>query len=1468
MLMKQIIYIILFLLSFSLSIQAGESTLSIEEANKVYSTIEESGLYASDATQSRNLPLGIKKTMGNIPFTIALCNATFHQEYSEVNIYVKIEVPQSSRSLLLGAENIKLSSDNGLIGDVHLLLLQEVPIPMGNAGKIVFGGGFDKEKGITGSLSYVVLDCNFQLKEVHINGEVILNDQVVVPADKKSKNTQVKAPFGVHVSDFNDLLFSVSFPPMELVALPGMVIEMQGATLDMSDTRNPERLSAPGNYFKEYVLLPDINTWRGLYVEKFKLSLPEEFRRRGSEQAISIEANSLILDENGLTTQIATTGLLSIDEGDAGGWPFSVEKFYLSFLANNLTGLGFEGNLQLPVSPETCRYKAIANLGGDYLIEASLPERLNTDIFGDGIEMFLEKTSFVRLEKKGSSFIPALVLDGEMAFKNKALLKMDKFIFRRLSFSASAPYLSVERFDYDGEVSFNGIPATIDQIGLSCSDSLAAIHLRMKLNLMEGKIAAGTSAEIIAAHRGGKWKYKQLKVNEINLDNVCLPGFTLSGQLEIREDDPNYGNYFGGNISATFSALHEGLSIRSEAKFGRKDDFRYWYLEGSAQFPGGIPVAPPAVLINGFHGGAYYRMKAKGEEGNVYYPDKSSGLGVRAGVSFMIGNEKAVNGDAILEMAFLSSGGLGKISFYGRAAFLSGGIVSGNKLAGLYRESVSQAKEMGKSLAENLPKNINDSKLAQLVYPRKSASEKAGKDALSAFMTMDYDFVTKTFDANFEVSIYIAGGLIKGINADHVAGWARIYASPQEWYTHIGTPERPVGIHFGFGPFSLKTKSYFMVGTHIPPAPAPPRQVAEALKISSEDADYMKLLNVIGDGRGFAFGSNVAFDTGNLSFLILYARFQAEMGFDVMLKDYTGYICKETGSVPGINGWYANGQAYTFLQGELGVRIRLMFLKLKIPIIKGTAAVLLQTRLPSPSWFGGYMGLDLNVLGGLISGNMRMKFSFGDDCELVRADGEYSPVDMPMIADLSPTNDSKEVDVFTSPQATFTMGIGKAFTIEDEEGSKTFRIRLKDFYVQYADGKKIDGRLEWNEEKDRATFFSKEILPPNSRIRASVSVNFEQAHEGAWQVVSQDGREASETKTVLFQTGEAPDHIPFSNIAYAYPVIHQKNFFPGEGDEGYVQLNTGQVYLFPNTFEYVAHFVSSDGTEAEAVFTYDPVSSRLYYRLPSLRNKEAYQLELSARPARDSGSEQLPESAFTSLYEEDEYVAGYARKMAQKMVNTNRLSILEYTFSSSRFNTFAEKIASMRLSGKHQYVSIEIRSLFLETDDVYETFDLPELSGTVYTGGKPLVQAQAILSDAYYREDIAPLLYNWYPDSGLRLSKREEAVYGVPPVRAFTFYDGYLHMVSSETPNLSLRTKLPFVYQLPAIYTVDYYDLRDQVANKYVGSGQLKDWAFLINSQLKFIRQGKYRASYQYIMPGNKKGTKTEVEYENNIDWR
>ena len=193
-----------------------------------------------------------------------------------------------------------------------------------------------------------------------------------------------------------------------------------------------------------------------------------------------------------------------------------------------------------------------------------------------------------------------------------------------------------------------------------------------------------------------------------------------------------------------------------------------------------------------------------------------------------------------------------------------------------------------------------------------------------------------------------------------------------------------------------------------------------------------------------------------------------------MLKQYKDAHCEGSSEPIGINGWYGNAQAYVFLQGELGVKVNLKFLKFRFPIIQGAAATLLQAKLPNPAWFAGYLGVKFNILGGMMKGNMRFKLEIGNECKIVSGNGKEAVVGMAVISDVTP-KDTANADVFTAPQVAFNFAMDKDIPIQDAEGDKTFRVQLDQFDL-VSNGKTIPGSIKWNANKDVATFYSTEIL--------------------------------------------------------------------------------------------------------------------------------------------------------------------------------------------------------------------------------------------------------------------------------------------------------------------------------------------------------------------------------------------------------
>jgi hypothetical protein len=213
-----------------------------------------------------------------------------------------------------------------------------------------------------------------------------------------------------------------------------------------------------------------------------------------------------------------------------------------------------------------------------------------------------------------------------------------------------------------------------------------------------------------------------------------------------------------------------------------KVGYRYFYADAYVPFN----LTMGAINITRLIGGLYYHMRpvntipsqfysninstsSSHDPRTKYIPDNSISIGFKAGVSYQSArSEKALNGDAMLEMAFSSAGGLDFIRLDGKAFML----------ATIQERNTRPAPAYGSVL-------------------------------------IHYDNINKIFDAT--LSFYV--------NANGISGQAisKIHIEPEIWFVCLGRPTLPASLSLeGFG----NASTYIMVGNQLEPMAPPPYQVA------------------------------------------------------------------------------------------------------------------------------------------------------------------------------------------------------------------------------------------------------------------------------------------------------------------------------------------------------------------------------------------------------------------------------------------------------------------------------------------------------------------------------------------------------------------------------------------------------------------------------------------------------------------
>jgi hypothetical protein len=1478
------------------------------------------------------LPIGLKKDISNTKYSIGITKATFTPQYTVLQVFCRIEIPQTTpdgkpMQLFFGSDNIKLSHDGGIVGDAKLVLLGDVDIPFNNKWQLSLYGGFDMATGALSDLTYVTINCD-GFKELKISGAVEFSRDMIIPIEadgtvNEGKTTvpktyyngqtkqvpnRVKGEFSFVASNWNDILVNVSLQPFVLKDKRNNTnydgnfqFLVNNAVLDLSDLKNHPTVSFPDYYQEQALLLPNENAWRGVYVETFDIGLPKEFKTNetsSQNQRVHIGASKLIIDKYGVSGTFYADNVFPLNKGitsSQNSWAYSLDHIDITIAANTFVKANLKGEILLPVSKNKTPATGTTpkKLGLEYNGFISMQEQQLTVITKDSIRFDLWKAkalllpnSSVQLKLVNGVFLPKANLHGTLTIasnksanenndvEGKKTVDFKGIAFENLQLQTVSPAISVGSMKCLGQVSFGNFPVSIANIGISIQDRTARIDFDLGINLMES-IGAGATARIgikgklVEEDFKQRWKYDGLDLSAIAI-KCEFSGLKINGSLILMENDPVYGNGFNADLDVDVVGV---VTVHSKAIFGRTT-FRYWYFDASVKWPS----VPSPFMINGFGGGAYYKMKrnpnlAIGEfspSGLSYAPDETRGLGVKALIYFHIGKEEICDGEAGFEVAFNSNGGINTLAIFGKAGIMAK-IPGLKSVGGLMNKVVSNVN--GATSFMGVSSNSLSGSFASRFLPKAKAmipGDLSAAVGIKVANAIEFDFQNNSLHGTMNVFINTPGNFLSGTGPGGEAVDAVFHKDPNDWYLYIGTPEKRCGIRIGVGSIALTTTSYFMAGTQLPGSPPPPAIVAELLGVDASELNYMRDENSLANGGGFAFGASLDFDTGDLSFLIFYANFKAGIGFDIMLKDYQEARCKNTGDRVGLNGWYANGQSYAYLRGELGVRVKLLFVNLTIPIITAGAAVLLQAKLPNPFWMQGYVGGSMNILGGLIKGKFRFKMTIGEQCVFENG----SPLGgIKLITDVTPKKEATDIDVFAVPQATFAMKVNETIVIPEDNGDQTYKIILEKFKV-FDGTKEIPGTITWSSMKDRADFISTDILPPHKPLKAVVEVSFQKMNNGVFQPLVVDGKKAVEIEERNFTTGGAPNHIPLSNIEYSYPVVEQKYFLEEEYNKGYIQLKRGQDYLFDDPiWETKVKIVEAGQSNSlGATFAYSTSSNEVSYDLPNINQSKNYTFAIISKNTQ-SNITASPTTTTTSVSNNGNQGTDIkvTQNNADSVSKDGEIERLSYSFATSKYKNFTAKMGAINNQNYNYWPLYPDVVVLSNTISSQEAFDISDLKGSMYSANLPLITAQSSLHDTYFTSDINPHLYFAYPTTGkYQIKLRDITELGSPPAKALPLNTHYLTSITNDVEQSWTKENFPFSYNLPLIYKQDWIDIRNQVVNdRNNGTMSTSDAAYtIINHEYSFMRFGFYDIVVKYNLPGNKKTTDFTYQFKNTNNFR
>ncbi len=1411
-----------------------------------------------DASTVIDLPIGIVKSGGALDYSIIVDRVTFSSKGAELTTFLSLTIPQTGDRIAFGGK-IPLSKDGGIVGTARIYLLGDHLIKLNERSMLTLKGNLNAN-------TFVEIDCN-GFKAMSLEAEVEFSKDFVVPEDVNGnviKDARLKFNFQTYLQDWNELLVKVSVPPFQVTGLDGVGFAIQDAYLDWSDLTNPTGLAFPQGYQSSYTTSGLSNMWRGLFIKKAELRLPSKFQEKQSSARTMVGVENLILDDTGFSGSVFAENI--IKQGDmSGGWNYTVDQLRIGLVANQLQKFELTGRITVPALEKEGKaaemtYKATRGADGNYLFAVTLRDKTRLPLWAADVTLY--NGSSIIVKEKENKFYPTATLNGILSIRtlsNGPKAELAGVRFEQLVISSEAPYFRPGVFGFgDGDTGAkaSGFPLVIRNIGIKSSqtDNKVGLSLDVTINIggdpskegfsgtagliVWGKInATQTNTEKNTNDDKGNWVFDKVELTEVGLSIRKPNVYDLSGAIKFFDSDPVYGSGFKGELTGKL----QKVGVKAIALFGKTDAYRYWFADALVQLKNGVQLAPGLAAYD-FGGGFFSRMKqstAKAQgigqtlSGISYLPDENS-VGLKAYLGFGgYPTKQSFNGEATLEVAMNQSGGINSVGLTGNAYFLTNDVEGGEALI---KESAARA-------AANSTHPLAITTVRSQVYGN---------------VSLLFDQVNDLFHGDVEVFANVAGGIVKGTGTNNKAGWAVLHFANDEWYVWIGTPDQPIGLEVAR---LFKSKSYFMMGKNLPGSPPPPLKVSEIL--GGVKLDYMRDPNALQSGQGFAFGMSFGVDTGDLRFLMFYGRFDAGTGFDIMMKNYgETYQCEGSNVPVGVNGWYANGQAYAFVQGKIGIRVNLKFYKGDYDIINVGAAAIMQAKGPNPFWMKGTVGGQYRILGGLIKGQCRFEVTVGKDCKPV---GESNPLqDVNMIAEVSPAKGSKDVNVFNVPQAAFNIPVGEVFEITNSEGqTRYFKARLTEFSIK--DGSsEIGGEIKWNATHDVAVLDSRDVLPSMKELKVLVKVVFEERIGVNWQSVVFDGRPVEEIAETNFTAGVAPDFISPSNVEISYPIAGQSNFYPREYNQGFIKLIKGQAYLFESKSDWIQKGRMTETQSKqykEFDFGYNQDTKTITFVIPdALSNNKIYLTEILNIPKQNALLDANVVKVSQELIADDKGAAELTTKQVQGSLNLLEIkSLYSSLLRTSKFNSFIEKAKSISLSPSFRVgIDENVFQLYayMKGD---ELFDNLEIDGSNVLS--PLIQCEAILDkNDWYQNFVYPMVYEGYPLLDvIRIKSRDANMLGLPPTKSITINElGYSAVISDQ--NTEVTSPSPYSnirYELMSPMYSDYLDIQYQLANYVVDKPGAITQRFtkILTNRFPIYRYGSYRVRLNYRIPGNSKVT-------------
>ncbi len=900
-----------------------------------------------------------------------------------------------------------------------------------------------------------------------------------------------------------------------------------------------------------------------------------------------------------------------------------------------------------------------------------------------------------------------------------------------------------------------------------------------------------------------EWKIQRLDLNSIQIDAEFGGGNKIKGSVAfyrpnngLGSANPAYGSGFRGTLTTEFKGLP--CNIDALAQFGTvgegEDKYKYFMIDALVTLTNGIPVFA-GIELKGFGGGIYRNMTrppghtafAQLEAGDteafgaalsgiVYTPTSTPTLGFHATV--VIATPTApTGGTAASKTAFNAS-----LTFY--MQFANTDNSDGWSVQKLGFQGVG-------------------SFMAPISFG-------ASPDTTSIASFNAAVKATVLFELDLTAN-YFLGMLSVDVEAKLLTGriWAEIFidspddaATPEEaqagtlWHLFIGTQTDPNFLALNLAFIKAKLTCYFMIGNEgIPSTLPPPFNESNGNSVNVDGYNTNR-----GDTGALASGSGVAFGASfvigvDVNFLFLYANLEGGMGFDISLTRLLAECY--TDAEVGVDGWYARGQAWAYIQAEIGARIKLGPFKKNIKAFSGRASALLQAELPNPFYARGELAASLNLLG-LISFDAKFEATFGEKLEDAVPNCQTNLDELVKeIEFIDHIRNSEDMDEEVPCNADVIVKLfipdNEVLTFYNDDGDpEYYRIRLVSVTVLDDNGHALQddqgGSLpfygEWNLANTEKTYRYPNLLPEYTAINVKAKASYYKLRygdpfgdSGVWDRLNDPdnpGEDVTEIKEYRFETTHKPYEMNASKIRRSYPIVDQLHYHKDQYDEYRLEFLYDVSYLINEIPEgYIAKGQITDSNNQQVGPYMDVTAHSL-----NQGNVETSRSQVVVTKNESLSNDTPYNFEIVYLHDSGEVLPELGEKH----------NILTYPFTTSKYATFEDKLATFQQAsssyddGGNYYSENDIMTTLM---NVGETFDAVESIETE-RAYLPLVDFKMKVIRMEGEEEVTPAWFEYMPHITATLIDRGCSTYGLDdPLKAISLGD------QNEDTNLELHVATP-----------------------------------------------------------------------------